>query len=193
MAPSWCREPAAAPGRSAGGGSWVEELGHQKTVVVDIAGAAIQADRPVVARDLEKHPAHALRARLRLEQREDAAADPALANLGQNVELVDAGLPPAGLDAEREGEDGVADGSRAEPDRPGATECLARRQRGERRQLPVLIEGVAVLGIVGADKVLQERQVGPDDGARRTGFWAVASLEIPSSCAIELCRFSALR
>ena len=63
--------------------------------MVDVAGAAVQTDRPVLALHLEKDPPHAERPRLVVEQGEHAAAEPAVARLGHQVQLIDAGLAPA--------------------------------------------------------------------------------------------------
>ena len=63
-------------------------------VVIDVAGATVQLDHPVAALDLEEDPAHGEVARFGFDQGERAAAEPLVAYLGDQVELVQAGLAP---------------------------------------------------------------------------------------------------
>ena len=127
--------------------------------MVDVTGAAIQSDHPVVPLDLEIDPARAERARLHLYQGEHADAEPALAHLGHQVELVDAGLPAAGLDAERPAQDHIADSALRELHQPPAAEWLACGQRRQRRGLPILVEGVAILDAIRPHELLEQRQI----------------------------------
>ena len=143
--------------------------------MIDVAGAAIETDHPVVALNLEEDPAHAERTRLRLDQREHAAAEPPVAHLGHQVDLVNACLPAAGLDAERPAEDHVADAGLGQSDQPAAAERLARGQRSQRRRLAILIEGMTILDVVRPHELLEQRQIGRADQRQAHGFLGIAS------------------
>src|SRR5688572_2024950 len=116
--------------------------------MVDEARAAIERDRAVAPLDLEEQAPYAEPAGLGLEQRQHAAAEALAANLRHEVELVDAALAAARLDAEAPRQHDVADRLPAVSDQPATAEGdVARDQPSERRRLALLVKLMAILDV----------------------------------------------